>query len=145
MKRSATKQKIRNTEIRLASEVTEWLARWHVADDDWKDGTLKVLGWWITDLLGLHLQLDDSWSRDRWLDGIEEVSIAIEGANVLQAKGILYWGLLSNIGGAQTSEPFEGVICLTGIKRRPLAYLLTFGKDQERRHFSRGDLTLTWS
>ncbi|HEV7744461.1 MAG TPA: hypothetical protein VGO56_05665 [Pyrinomonadaceae bacterium] len=94
MKRSTTKQEIRNTEIRFASEVADCLARWHVADNDWRDGTLEVLGWRITDLLGLHLQLDGSWSRDRWLDEIEDLSIAIEGANTLHAKGILYWGFL---------------------------------------------------
>ena len=144
MKRSTTKQKIRNTEIRLASEVTECIARWHAANDDWRVGTREILGLWITELLSFHVQLDDSWSRDRWLDGIEDVSISIESVNLLHVKGRLYWGLLSNIGGAQTAEPFEGVICLTGLKRRPLAYSLNFGNDLERRHFSRGALALAY-
>jgi hypothetical protein len=138
MKRSTTKHKIRNTEIRLALKVSDCVAGWQLADHDWRVGTLKILAQWITELLSFHVQLDDSWSRDRWLDGIEEVSISIEGVNLLHVKGRLYWGLLSNIGGAQTADPFEGVICLTGLKRRPLAYSLNFGKDQERRHFSRG-------
>ena len=106
---------------------------------------LENLGLWLTGLLSFHLELDFSWSRDRWLDGIEDLSVSIEGVNVLHLKGILWWGLLSNIGGAETPEPLEGKLCLTGRKHRPLAYKLNLGNDQERRHFSRGGPTMACS
>jgi hypothetical protein len=140
VKRSTTKQKIRHAENRLALKVAECLARWDEADEDWREGTLANLGLWLTHLLSFHVQLDDSWPRDRWLDGIEDLSISIEGASVLRLKGTLWWGLLSNVGGAQTAALFEGAICLTGLKRRPVAYELRLGENRERRYFARGDV-----
>ena len=132
-----TKQKIRDAEKRLATEVADFLAHWRRADEDWREGTLENLGLWLTHLLSFHVQLDDSWPRDRWLDGIEDVSVMVEGVNVMRVKGALRWGLLSNVGGAQTAEPLEGRIRLTGLQRRPLTYELSFGEGVERRHFSR--------
>ena len=132
-----TKQKIRHAEKRRAPEVADVLAHWREADEDWREGTLENLGLWLAHLLSFHVQLDDSWPRDRWLDGIEDVSIMVEGVNVLSVKGALWWGLLSNVGGALTAEPLEGRIRLTGFQRRPLAYELSFGEGGERRYFSR--------
>ena len=141
MKRSATKQKIRHAEKRLASEVAGCLARWRGADEDWREGTLENLGLWLTHLLSFHVQLDDSWPRDRWLDGIEDVSISIEGRDIIRIGGVLWWGLLSNAGGAQVAELIEGTICLTGIPRRPLSYALSVGEGPERRYHSGSGLT----
>lgn len=140
MKRSTTKQKIRHTERRLASEVADCLENWHLANDDWREGTFENLCMWLTELLSHHVQLDLSWPRDRWLDWIEGDSVSIQGQSILQVKGQLWWGLMSNMSGAHTGEPFQGSLRLTGLKRRPLIYALSLGTGAERRHFSRGTL-----
>ena len=145
MKRSGTKQKIRHAEKRLASEVAQCLACRHEADEGWGEGTLENLGLWLTHLLSFHVQLDESWPRDRWLDGIEDVSISIGGRNTIHIRGVLWWGLLSNISGALRAEALEGGICLTGLQRRPLAYALSIGEGRERRYYSRGGLTTACS
>ena len=140
VKRSTTKKRIRHAEKRMASEVADCLAGWLLANNDWREGALENLGMWLTYLLSFHVQLDLSWPRDRWLDWIEGVSISIQGESVLHVKGQLWWGLVSNIGGALTAEPFQGVIRMTGLKRHPMIYAFGFGTGAERRQFSRGCL-----
>lgn len=136
MKRSSTKNKIVNAERRLAVEVRQCFATWQTADESWREGTREVLALWITHLLGLCVQLDYSWPRDRWIDGIniEELSVSDE-EKMIHAEGVLYWGLQSDAGGKQTDEPFTGTIRLVESKRRPLSYELRFGKRAESRSF----------
>jgi hypothetical protein len=139
MKRRLSKHQTLQAEKRLAAEVKICLSFWSVADEDWREGMLYHLGLLLTDLLGFLARLDDSWPRDRWLDGLREVvSVSIESPQVIRIRGVLWWGLLSNVGGALTAEPFDGTIRLTGSRRRPLAYALSFGQGDERRYFSKG-------
>jgi hypothetical protein len=136
MKRSSTKNKILDAERRLAVEVRKCLTTWQDADESWREGTCEVLALWITHLLSFHMQLDYSWSRDRWLDGINiEKFVVSEEEQMIHAEGVLLRGLLSNVGGQQTAEPFIGTIWLAKSKRRPLFYELRFGKGAESRRF----------
>jgi hypothetical protein len=136
VKRSSTKNKILETERHLAVEVRQCLDTWQTADTSWREGTREVLALWITHLLSLCVQLDYSWPLDRWLDGITIEEFRVSGEeNMIHAEGVLYWGLLSDVGGEQTDEPFVGTLWLVEAKRRPLSYELRFGERAESRNF----------
>lgn len=90
-------------------------------------------------VLDWRLRLDPSWSRDRWLDGIEDLSLSIYKDGCLKADGVLWWGLLSDVAGARTSETFAGTFRLPKTRRRRLAYELSFGAGEGRRRFAKRD------
>jgi hypothetical protein len=140
MKRKSTKNRIHDAERRLCIEVKECLATWKASNENWKEGTREVLALWITHLLSLHVQLDYSWPRDRWLDGIDIAqSVVSDEGEVVYTEGVLWWGLLSDVGGKQISEPFSGTFRLTNSPRRPIQYELRFGTGAKSRSFIHRD------
>lgn len=141
MKRRRTKQRLREAEKELAGVVEDCILSWPQATEDAKNNLRLYLGSYTRVLLAWWLRLDPSWSHDHWLDSIEELSLTVEGGNCLKADGVLWWGLMSDLGGAQTSVLFDGKYCLSRCKRRRLAYELSFGGDGEHRHFVRRGLT----
>jgi len=140
MKRKSTKNRIVEAERRLDIEVKECLAIWKASDESWKEGMRGVLALWITNLLSLHLQLDYSWLRNRWLDSIDITQFVVsDDGEMVYTEGVLWWGLLSNVGGNQTNEPFSGRFWLTNATRRPIQYELRFGMGAESRSFIHRD------
>jgi hypothetical protein len=136
MKHSSTRNRILDAERRLTLEIKQCLATWQAANESWREGTCEVLALWLTHLLNLHVQLDYSWSHERWLDGINiEDLVVSDEARMIHAEGVLWWGLRGDVGGKQTDDPFIGTIWLVESKRHPLAYELSFGQGAELRRF----------
>jgi hypothetical protein len=126
---------LRQAEKALARVVEECILSWPQATEEIRGR----LGSHAELVLVWHLRLDPSWSRDRWLDGIENLSLSIYNDGCLKADGVLWWGLLSGVAGAQTSETFAATFRLSKTKRRRLAYDLSFGAGERRRRFARRD------
>jgi hypothetical protein len=135
MKRRRTKQRLRQAEEALACVVEECILSWPQATEEIRER----LGSHTEIVLVWHLRLDPSWSRDRWLDGVEDLSLSIHNDGCLKADGMLRWGLLSDVAGAQTSETFAGTFRLSKTKRRRLAYDLSFGAGGGRHRFAKRD------
>jgi hypothetical protein len=135
MKRRRTKQKLRQAEKALAGVVEECILSWPQAIEEIRER----LGSHAELVLAWRLRLDPSWPSDRWLDGTEDLSLSIYDDRCLKADGVLWWGLLSDVAGAQTSETFAGTFRLSKTKRRRLAYELSFGAGDGRHRFAKLD------
>lgn len=121
MKRRRTKQRLRLAEKELAETVEKCILSWQEATEDPKNRLRLYLSSYTTEVLAWHLQLDSSWSNDRWLDSIEELTLSVEDTSGLKANGVLWWGLRSNIAGAQTSEPFFDIVAADPLGKRTVS------------------------
>jgi hypothetical protein len=135
MKRRLVKKELRALEVKSARVVLRYIK---LGKRTHKDVVFKLensLEFLVYEMLYRFLPLDPTWPHtERWLDGLVDISWN-RGRRSVQGQGILWYGLLKDIGGCQYDVPLE--IRFRFPSRDKFHYSITVGAHPEVHFFLR--------
>lgn len=125
-------EQVRAAETKLATWAG-WYLRAHASGDQSaqrqaaKDVCLG-LRWLLSGLL----ESTASWdSRQRWIDCLIGAQFAVDRPDRIKVRGRMVWGLVTDAGGPQWSEPFEAELTLDPASVALRSYTLRFGDQRD--------------